>query len=241
MSFFCFVDEIKPRADVSFFPELASHLSSPDSTTTTDATSATTLSKRKSLLGRRVSLRSKRDSTASAAARSPTTTTLSVPPGLSPASASPSPYASAAPSRAQSRNPSTVSLSKTPPDGPPTTTTTDPEAARMLAEVWLASAASFRRAGKLEESRGAISEAERLDPSNPNVWSQVSSYTDASGTMALMDGKTKPVGIDRDCQRRQRRRSGFAAESVLVPSRSPRVDRLVVAPVPVVAVANARE
>lgn len=40
------------------------------------------------------------------------------------------------------------------------------------------SAASFRRAGKFQEARGAIQEAERLDGDDPAVWVQVSTKLD---------------------------------------------------------------
>jgi hypothetical protein len=45
---------------------------------------------------------------------------------------------------------------------------------RLLSELWLMSAATFRRSGKIEQARGAIQEAEVRDEENPNVWIQVS-------------------------------------------------------------------
>ncbi|KWU43678.1 protein prenylyltransferase [Rhodotorula sp. JG-1b] len=50
---------------------------------------------------------------------------------------------------------------------------TDRLATKLLAETWLASAASFRRAGKLDEARGAVSEAEALDVDDADVWTQL--------------------------------------------------------------------
>jgi hypothetical protein len=44
----------------------------------------------------------------------------------------------------------------------------------LLSELWLMSAATFRRSGKIEQARGAIQEAEVRDEENPNVWVQVS-------------------------------------------------------------------
>ena len=44
---------------------------------------------------------------------------------------------------------------------------------RLLSELWLMSAATFRRSGKIEQARGAIQEAEVRDEENPNVWVQV--------------------------------------------------------------------
>ena len=46
----------------------------------------------------------------------------------------------------------------------------------LLATIWLASAASFRRAGKLNESRTAIQEAESLEPGLADVWVQLALY-----------------------------------------------------------------
>lgn len=47
--------------------------------------------------------------------------------------------------------------------------------ARLLSDLWLMSAATFRRLGKLDEAKGAIQDAEERDYENPNVWVQVRS------------------------------------------------------------------
>jgi hypothetical protein len=39
--------------------------------------------------------------------------------------------------------------------------------------LWLMSAATFRRLGKIEQAKGAIQEAEVKDEGNPAVWVQV--------------------------------------------------------------------
>ncbi|KAN0125978.1 hypothetical protein V8E52_001185 [Russula decolorans] len=52
---------------------------------------------------------------------------------------------------------------------------------RLLSELWLMSAATFRRSGKIEQARGAIQEAEVRDEENPNVWIQLGLYHTASG------------------------------------------------------------
>jgi hypothetical protein len=52
---------------------------------------------------------------------------------------------------------------------------------RLLSELWLMSAATFRRSGKIEQARGAIQEAEVRDEENPNVWVQVSDFFVSSG------------------------------------------------------------
>lgn len=44
---------------------------------------------------------------------------------------------------------------------------------RLLSDLWLMSAATFRRLGKIEQAKGAIQEAEVKDEGNPNVWVQV--------------------------------------------------------------------
>ncbi|CDW98819.1 hypothetical protein [Sporisorium scitamineum] len=54
-----------------------------------------------------------------------------------------------------------------------------------LAKIWLLSAASFRRAGQLKESRSAIQEAERLQPGLADVWVQLSLYFASNGSNRL--------------------------------------------------------
>ncbi|KAI0694071.1 hypothetical protein BC835DRAFT_1487974 [Cytidiella melzeri] len=50
---------------------------------------------------------------------------------------------------------------------------------RLLSDLWLMSAAIFRRQGKIEQVRGAIQEAEVRDEDNPNVWVQLGLYHSA--------------------------------------------------------------
>ena len=45
---------------------------------------------------------------------------------------------------------------------------------RLLSDLWLMSAATFRRHGKIEQAKGAIQEGEVKDEDNPAVWVQVS-------------------------------------------------------------------
>ncbi|KLO16848.1 hypothetical protein SCHPADRAFT_937555 [Schizopora paradoxa] len=47
---------------------------------------------------------------------------------------------------------------------------------RLLSDLWLMSAATFRRLEKLDQARGAIQEAEILDEENENVWVQLGLY-----------------------------------------------------------------
>jgi hypothetical protein len=42
-----------------------------------------------------------------------------------------------------------------------------------MSQLWLMSAATFRRSGKVEQAKGAIQEAEVRDEGNPGVWVQV--------------------------------------------------------------------
>jgi hypothetical protein len=46
---------------------------------------------------------------------------------------------------------------------------------RLLSDLWLMSAATFRRQGKIEQAKAAIQEAEVRDEGNPSVWTQVNS------------------------------------------------------------------
>ncbi|KAF5364728.1 hypothetical protein D9757_012498 [Collybiopsis confluens] len=47
---------------------------------------------------------------------------------------------------------------------------------RLLSDLWLMSAATFRRLGKIEQAKGAIQEAEVRDDANPGVWVQLGLY-----------------------------------------------------------------
>ncbi|KAF7986875.1 hypothetical protein HWV62_12618 [Athelia sp. TMB] len=47
---------------------------------------------------------------------------------------------------------------------------------RLLSDLWLMSAATFRRLGKIEQAKGAIQEAEVKDEDNPAVWVQLGLY-----------------------------------------------------------------
>ena len=67
-----------------------------------------------------------------------------------------------------------------------------PHSARILSKLWLASAASFRRWGKLDECRGAISEAEDLaGETDPDIWVQYALY------LQLAAGSTAAADMDR--------------------------------------------
>ncbi|CAD6888638.1 unnamed protein product [Tilletia controversa] len=55
----------------------------------------------------------------------------------------------------------------------------------MLVSLWLLSAATFRRAKKLTDSRAAIQEAERLAPGSPDVWVQLALYFNERNDISL--------------------------------------------------------
>lgn len=56
-----------------------------------------------------------------------------------------------------------------------------PAESRILSNLWLQSAATFRRWSKPEQALVAIEEAEVLDPENGEVWVQLGLYHLASG------------------------------------------------------------
>ncbi|TFK35798.1 hypothetical protein BDQ12DRAFT_687572 [Crucibulum laeve] len=52
---------------------------------------------------------------------------------------------------------------------------------RLISDLWLMSAATFRRLGKIEQAKGSIQEAEVRDEDNPAVWVQLGLYYAALG------------------------------------------------------------
>ncbi|GAA5866685.1 hypothetical protein JCM3774_001957 [Rhodotorula dairenensis] len=82
----------------------------------------------------------------------------------------------------------------------------DPVATKVLVDTWLASAASFRRAGRVDEARGAVSEAEALDVDDADVWTQYALVLLAQGDAAsdprdeqrVKDVLTRAMAIDPD-------------------------------------------
>ncbi|GJN91859.1 hypothetical protein Rhopal_004884-T1 [Rhodotorula paludigena] len=126
-------------------------------------------SKAASLLGRRKSARRKSS--------------------VAPSDDSPSPSPAAAPEGSVNDSMANLSLSG---DSTPVsaslaarpTPESNPRATKLLVDTWLASAASFRRAGKLDEAKGAIAEAEALDNDDPDVWVQLALLHLASGEVA---------------------------------------------------------
>lgn len=47
---------------------------------------------------------------------------------------------------------------------------------KLISDIWAMSAATFRRLGKIEQTKGAIQEAEAKDSENPAVWVQLGLY-----------------------------------------------------------------
>lgn len=60
-----------------------------------------------------------------------------------------------------------------------------PQEKRILSDLWLASAATFRRWGKLEQCLVSVMEAEGLDPGNEDVWVQLGMYHVANTAMTM--------------------------------------------------------
>ncbi|KAG9047132.1 hypothetical protein FS837_002963 [Tulasnella sp. UAMH 9824] len=70
---------------------------------------------------------------------------------------------------------------------------------RLLSDLWLTSAATFRRMGKLEQAKAAIQEAEVLDETNPGVWVQLGLYHSVLGHDALaIESLHKALVIEQD-------------------------------------------
>ncbi|KAK0452995.1 uncharacterized protein EV420DRAFT_634491 [Desarmillaria tabescens] len=70
---------------------------------------------------------------------------------------------------------------------------------RLLSDLWLMSAATFRRLGKIEQARGAIQEAEVRDENNPAVWVQLGLYYIALGqSQDAIDAFQKALFISPD-------------------------------------------
>jgi predicted Zn-dependent protease len=90
------------------------------------------------------------------------------------------------------------------PAPPPKKTERRPAAEeRILSDLWLMSAASFRRAGKHGQSLVAIEEAENHDPENPNVWVQLgllqlAEFGAASGGPDAIKAFTKALLLKSD-------------------------------------------
>jgi hypothetical protein len=55
---------------------------------------------------------------------------------------------------------------------------------RLFSDLWLMSAATFRRGGKIEQAKGSIQEAEVRDEGNPGVWVQVLFFVVLSGELS---------------------------------------------------------
>ncbi|MBW0476467.1 hypothetical protein O181_016182 [Austropuccinia psidii MF-1] len=65
---------------------------------------------------------------------------------------------------------------------------------RILQDMWLISAGTFRRWGKLNECKGAIQEAEILNEENPKVWIQLGLYHLSKCNLSLaIDSFTKSI------------------------------------------------
>lgn len=89
-----------------------------------------------------------------------------------------------------------VSTSKAPSPPPllPASHGRTPAESRLLSDLWLASAATFRRAGELGQCRGAIQEGEAYDAENPEVWVQLALWRLVQDEEEDEEGMGKGVG-----------------------------------------------
>ncbi|KAF8674602.1 Tetratricopeptide repeats protein [Rhizoctonia solani] len=67
---------------------------------------------------------------------------------------------------------------------------------RLLSDIWLASAATFRRSSRPNESQAAIAEAEWLDEANPAVWVQFGLYLGAGALDRAIESLHKALVIE---------------------------------------------
>lgn len=139
----------------------------------------------------------------------------------------------AAYSHFHSRSPSHYQPSIAPP--PPASNSTanasyTASEARILSNLWLMSAATFRRWGKLEQCLVAIEEAEVLDPENPDVWVQLGLYHSISiptsypsnqqSTGSGSGGTGDRVGVEADTKEVEIAQQAFI-KSILLKSNHP--------------------
>lgn len=78
-----------------------------------------------------------------------------------------------------------------------------PTELRILSGLWLASAATYRRLGELDQARGAIQEAESYDSENPAVWVQLAlcELAEAEETIEMQLSSGVSGQQDKDAQR----------------------------------------
>jgi hypothetical protein len=77
---------------------------------------------------------------------------------------------------ARDESPPPPPINTLPPAQQPKSNSRTAKECRLLSDLWLMSAATFRRLGKIEQAKAAIQEAEVKDESNPSVWVQVRFY-----------------------------------------------------------------
>ncbi|CAO1621479.1 unnamed protein product [Parajaminaea phylloscopi] len=69
---------------------------------------------------------------------------------------------------------------------------------RLLGSLWLASAASFRRAGRAEDARMAIQEAEKVDPGRSDVWVQLALLSEKSNPQLAVNSLYKALACEAE-------------------------------------------
>ena len=65
----------------------------------------------------------------------------------------------------------------------------------MLSDLWLASAATYRRLGETAQARGAIQEAESYDAENPAVWVQLA-LCELAEAEELLEMQQEEAGLE---------------------------------------------
>ncbi|CAO1626535.1 unnamed protein product [Jaminaea pallidilutea] len=68
----------------------------------------------------------------------------------------------------------------------------------LLGTLWLTSAATFRRAGNIEDARSAVQEAERVDPGRAEVWVQLALLTEPDDTRMAINSLYKALACEAE-------------------------------------------
>lgn len=69
---------------------------------------------------------------------------------------------------------------------------------RLLVRLWLMSAATFRRAGKTDEARLAVQEAEKVNPGHPDLWVQLALLSEANNAPMAINSLYKALACEAE-------------------------------------------
>lgn len=75
---------------------------------------------------------------------------------------------------------------------------TNARATKLLVDLWLMSAASYRRAGKLDDAKAAIAEAEQLAPDDADVWAQFAALSMGASIETARTALLKALSFEPD-------------------------------------------